>query len=351
MPSVLMVDLGKVWGGQEIYTGTLAEALMRRGWNVSSVSSQIKHNKYFPKIVPISNSYLSFRATADAISHMQRDYNIIHFNGIRAIYLSNFCRKEVPFIGTKHLPYFSEDPSFSPKKYLAFALSPFVYHKLDWLISISEKTLSELPMAVRERSSVVLNGVVDQLDREIELDEEEIVKICFVGRFVEHKGVIRLLEAMQILKDRMVGDFKLVMAGEGPLEQTARNFVKTTGLESIVEFKGFLEDPKVIYRNSHICVLPSLHEGLPLSLLEALSAGCALVGHQVSGVADVIINEYNGVLSGISSEDLATRLSKLISDRELLATIRRNARVDYEERWRVDRMVDETENLYHKLLT
>jgi glycosyltransferase involved in cell wall biosynthesis len=286
--------------------------------------------------------------TARMLRQLTRQ-DVYHFNGIRAIYLSAAMPRLGPSIGTKHLPYASEQGE-TLKTRLARMASRWVFHRLDWLISISDTTLQELPPEVRRRSSVVLNGVVDHgAHLETTGDNSEFT-VCFVGRFVEHKGLMRLLGAVRILV-RQGRAPRLLLAGGGPLEVPARAFVEQHGLGHRVEFLGYVQDPGTVFRRSHACVLPSLHEGLPLSLLEAMSARCALVGHPIPGVRDVLRADANGVFADVSPESLASVLAALDDDRARLGRLRRTSRADYEHSWRVERMVDETEAIYRRVIS
>jgi glycosyltransferase involved in cell wall biosynthesis len=253
-----------------------------------------------------------------------------------------------PSVGTKHLPYESEE-GITLRSSLAGLGAVAAFHNLDWLVSISNKTLQELPARVRRRSSVVLNGVADLGEGHSTVADDAEYTVCFVGRFVEHKGPMRLLEALELLhRERRAP--RLLLAGGGPLEPQARAFVERHDLGGRVDFLGYVDQPGEVFRRSHVCVLPSLHEGLPLSLLEAMSARCALVGHDIPGVRDVLRPEANGVFADVSAPALAAVLGALGVDRARLGSLRRTARADYERSWRLERMVDETEAIYRRVI-
>ncbi len=349
MSRLLIVDMGAAWGGQEIYSKSLTLHLLQRGWQVTQLSPHPRHIIDGCHHIPISIRYADFIRTAKLVSSLQAQNDVVHFNGIRAIYLSNLCRKSCAFVGTKHLPYATAGES-DFRSNLAALASLGVFHNLDRVISISEATFEELPACVQRRSSVVLNGVEDFGEGHEYLSSSDILSLCFVGRFVEHKGIMRLLEAAYLLKEGGT-QFHLLLAGGGPLERQARDYVASHNLGDVVSFLGFVEQPGDVFRKSHVCILPSLHEGLPLSLLEALSANCALVGHDIPGVADVIVSEYNGLFAPISAEGLAFALKRFADSTDFLDRIRRQARAAYEKNWRVERMVDETEAVYRQALS
>lgn len=349
MKKLLLIDFGAVWGGQEIYSRSIAQVLVERGWCVTSVSMHERHAVDGVRFLPVSIGYKDFVGNKRLIEDMLPSYDVVHFNGIRAIYLAAILKHSKPFVGTKHLPYSSLE-QVTVRSWLARLGSHVVFHNLDRLISISEKTLVELPLDVQRRSSVVLNGVSDMGGALAVLPNEAELTVCFVGRFVEHKGLMRLLAAVALLRQQQVS-VKVLLAGGGPLEQTAREFVASNHLLEAVEFLGYVESPADVFQRAHVCALPSLHEGLPLSLLEALSAHCALLGHDIPGVRDVINDGVNGLIAAISAESIADKLRTLAQNRSLLGKLRQNAREDYEKNWRLDRMVDETVEIYNRAVS
>jgi len=344
MDRLLLIDLGVAWGGQEIYSRSLASILPHRGWKVTCLSPHDRHAIEGVTHENVRENYPHFGSLIHKVNRLVRDHDVVHFNGIRAIYLSLFIAKKTAFVGTKHLPYNTlENPTL--KSRMAKLSRFFVFEKLDWLISISDQTRHELPSYVQRRSSVILNGVTDVGLSDIKSIDRSVLTVCFVGRFVKHKGVMRLLEAVNITHCRGVS-IKLILAGDGPLMNEARQYVLSHNLSNAVEFLGYVDSPGDVFKISDICCLPSLHEGLPLSLLEAMSAGCALLGHDIPGVRDVIRHGENGILSDLSPDSIASSLIALASGRAHLARLQSKARQDYERNWRLDRMVDETEAVY-----
>lgn len=345
---LLLVDLGAVWGGQEIYSRSIARAMVDRGWAVTSMSPHDRHAAGNIEFHRCSYSYSDFMETSKTVSSMAKKHDIVHFNGIRAIYLSAIMKRSKPFVGTKHSPYLSTEER-STKSRFAHAFGNLAFRNLDRLVSVSNKIQSELPSHIQKKSEVVLNGVEDTGENSTTVADSAPLTLCFVGRFVEAKGVWRLLEAVDIAHRGGV-KIHLLLAGGGELESDLRAYVERRGLSDVVSFLGYVERPGEVFRRSHICVLPSLHEGLPLSLLEAMSARCALLGHNVPGVRDVIQHEINGLIADVPAEQLAYELKRIDADRPLLSRLRANSREHYENRWRLDRMVDETEAIYRRLI-
>jgi len=174
--------------------------------------------------------------------------------------------------------------------------------------------------------------------------DDKIITVCYVGRLTEGKGLETLIRAAAEIR-KSTEAFKVLIAGDGELLPILLREVSANGLEHDVTFAGRLDDVAPCYRQSHIFVLPSDSEGMPLSLLEAMACGLAVVASNVGGVPDAVDPEGNGLTTpegfimcdkGIlvhpgSSSELAAALKKLIEDGPLRTRIGRNARAYIEK--------------------
>ncbi|MEK7329608.1 MAG: glycosyltransferase family 4 protein [Candidatus Eisenbacteria bacterium] len=118
--------------------------------------------------------------------------------------------------------------------------------------------------------------------------------VC-AARLEEQKGHAVLLDALALLKARGL-DFIVVLAGEGSLRADLERRAAAAGVAERVRFAGQVETVGPLLLAADACVLPSLWEGLPLSLLEALARGRPTVASQVGGVPEVIEDGVTGRL-------------------------------------------------------
>lgn len=116
-----------------------------------------------------------------------------------------------------------------------------------------------------------------------------------VGRLEEQKGHAYLLDALPPILEE-VPDTTVLLAGEGRLRQSLEKQARDLGLADRVRFLGLRRDVPLVYRALDVFVLPSLWEGLPLALLEAMGAGLPVVATRVGGVKTVIQDGVNGRL-------------------------------------------------------
>jgi glycosyltransferase involved in cell wall biosynthesis len=124
----------------------------------------------------------------------------------------------------------------------------------------------------------------------------------FIGRIVEKKGVPYLLEALSTASD--LGDYQLVIAGDGPLLDETRTAVTALGLDDRVVFTGFIsgDEKDAYFRAADVMVVPSIissdgdAEGLPVALLEGLAYGLPCIATNESGADDIITDGVDGHL-------------------------------------------------------
>jgi glycosyltransferase involved in cell wall biosynthesis len=156
-----------------------------------------------------------------------------------------------------------------------------------------------------------------RLDKTENKSENKI--IIFVGRVVKQKDPITLLKAVKILLTKRT-DFKLIVVGDGDELPLCRQFCVENGLTKHVSFLGALPRSQLLqeFAKADILVLPSIDEGLPVVIMEALALGVPVVTTGVGGIPEVIKDGFNGVIvPPRSSQALAEAINSLLDDREL----------------------------------
>jgi glycosyltransferase involved in cell wall biosynthesis len=200
------------------------------------------------------------------------------------------------------------------------------------------------------RASVIPNGVdtmrfrfnaQNRFDLRSRLGvKENEVLLGTVGSYYPVKGHRFLIDAMQklVVFDRSL---KLVMAGQGPLEEELRQQVNEKGLEANVQIVGYVEEIPGFLSALDIFVMPSLSEGQPLSLLEAAANGRCVVATNVGGIPEVVVNRENGVLVPPGDVDaLADALASLLGDPVMRQRLSDNAVKTVEKNWAIQRTAD-----------
>jgi len=154
---------------------------------------------------------------------------------------------------------------------------------------------------------------------------EESPIILFVGRLIRWKGVETLIQAMPFIHTK-ISSARLVIIGDGPERTHLEQTVRDKQLHTIIKFTGKVDDKTRTdyYYEASVFVLPSqqqngmVMEGLGVVLLEAMAAGCPVIGSNVGGIPDIIIDGENGFLvPERDPEALAEKIVSLLSDQEL----------------------------------
>ncbi len=205
----------------------------------------------------------------------------------------------------------------------------------DFTIAVSDDVRSTMPERHRNRIEVILHGVdlaqirsfADQraaIREELNFGDDEIV-ICIVANFRREKAYEVLIEsAVSALakSDKL----RFVAVGQGPLEAEMRQLVRDKGISERFSILGYREDPAAVIAASDIFTLSSRHEGLPVSIMEALALAKPVVATDVGGIPQAITNGESGVLVPADSPQLlAAAYLNLATDPKLRATMARAA--------------------------
>ena len=146
--------------------------------------------------------------------------------------------------------------------------------------------------------------------------------------------------------------WRLKIAGEGTEEGMLHlsNLCKKYHVEDHVDFLGFCSDMQRLYRESEIFCLSSRSEGLPMSLLEAMSQGCAPVATDFKGrVRDILAGEETGIVCNPQDvQSLAEGLWKMMNDDEYRKTAQQNA-LDRSHLYSLDYVMSLWEKMFHKM--
>ncbi len=179
---------------------------------------------------------------------------------------------------------------------------------------------------------VIPNGVALPPRRIFAASSDSAINVLFLGEIGERKGIFDLLRAFKQAR-RLCPALRLFVGGKGEL-QKARDLVRELDLVDTVEFCGWVvgETKQELLRRADIYVLPSYNEGLPMSLLEAMSWSVPVISTTVGGIPELVSNGRHGFL--INAGDIAgmaTMLAKLGNDPQLRRSMGEQARARVEQ--------------------
>jgi glycosyltransferase involved in cell wall biosynthesis len=232
------------------------------------------------------------------------------------------------------------------------AVSPEVRDDLVGLgVAPAEKfTVIRLGIELRERVGASRDAAVREEARRLMGVPPERFVVGWIGRMTGVKRTDDVLLAVRGLRERGV-DACLCMVGDGPDREAVEQRAHDLDIVRNCLFLGYQDDVAPFYAAFDALVLPSANEGTPVSAIEALAAGRPVVATRVGGVPDVVRDGVDGFLvepGGV--EQAADRLADLAADPDLRRRLGESGRDHVLERYSVERLLDDVDSLYRRLL-
>jgi len=221
----------------------------------------------------------------------------------------------------------------------------------DAVLVLSESKGRELREVLGGVESEIMPNPSPPVVASVEGQDKSGGTVFFAGWIEEHKGVFDLLEAFAAVTER-VPEARLVVAGKGQIKAAAAR-AAALGIGKHVTFPGWLGGEALAraYAEAAVFCLPSYVEGLPMSILEAMSYGTAVVASRVGGIPDVISDGLNGLLVEPGQVGaLADALVGVLQDgrrrEELGCAAKRTVAADYS----LEAVSEQLGRLYERLL-
>jgi glycosyltransferase involved in cell wall biosynthesis len=372
-------------GGPALHVAYLTEGLAARGYDTTLVAGSLAHGEQ-------SMAYVARQRGARIVTlpHLAREVSPL--NDLLAVrHLAKLIRAERPQILHTHtakagavgrvaalLAGDARPPIvvhtfhghvlrgyFNPAATLMFrTLERWLASVTTRLIAVSPEVrddLVRLGVAPREKFTVIRLGI--ELDERVGADEEarretrrrmgiapDAFVVGWVGRMTAVKRTDDVLLAFKGVLDRDV-DAWLCLIGDGPDRPRLERRAHDLGIVRRCLFVGYQDDVAPYYEAIDALLLPSVNEGTPVSVIEALAAERPAVATRVGGVPDVVRDGVDGYLVDVGDADtLAERLVELAGDPLKRDAMGREGRKRVLERYAVDRLVDDVDVLYRELL-
>ncbi|WP_288729891.1 glycosyltransferase family 4 protein [uncultured Fusobacterium sp.] len=162
--------------------------------------------------------------------------------------------------------------------------------------------------------------------------------LCSIGELTARKNHKIILQALFKLNNKNI---HYMIIGQGRLKQALYDLVKKLKLESQVHFLGYRTDIKELLSISDLYVFPSIQEGLPVALMEAMATGLPIIASNIRGNRDLIQNGRNGFLVENKIEEYSLKIVELMENPQLRKKISEQAKKDsvQYDRKRIERMM------------
>lgn len=308
MKQVLMVNLGRQYGGAERYIENVLKLMGDEycfhifARENSSFYTRCQANG-FKNIVPISlRPIFVCDSVIKALKYIRKyDIDIIHTHGINSevfAYLLRLLlgRKKISFISTVHgiaeMDRINE-PVF--KRRIFSQIQIFVLRHFDTVIAVSESIKEDLIGKGLDSNIIpVIYHFVDCNNMERKYSHHDPLKICCVGRLEKVKNIELLIDAIANMTD--YDSLRCDIYGEGSLRESLQIKIDELGMTNIISLKGFENDVNRIYNSHDVLVQTSFYESFGLTVIEAMKCGLLVVCSKVGGMAEIVNNGINGLL-------------------------------------------------------
>lgn len=208
-------------------------------------------------------------------------------------------------------------------KYVYMVLAPVIrkiWKEADNLIANSDGLKQRaLGFEDKYKIDIIENGVDNQFFVPVQKEKREEVRILFVSRLIEGKGlqfiIPHLKEIQERVQDISEKKIRLMIVGDGPYRRELEQLVHETGTEAFVSFEGRKDKQQVrqYYQEADMFILPSLSEGMPNVVLEAMASGLPILMTPCEGSKELISN--NGIITSL--EQFTDNIIKLCTDEKL----------------------------------
>ncbi|WP_270834192.1 glycosyltransferase [Aeromonas sp. QDB07] len=248
------------------------------------------------------------------------EYEYILGNNVFRYYLPPPLFKCSKIIEIQHLRYEEE---FEDNNSLQLLIRNYLYKYLHKVIVLTE----------RDTNLFNKNGVKNTVTIPNFISNPSIVNrnpqkiVLSVGRLTSQKNHFSLLNiwagVCATVTDK---EWKLHIAGDGPLRHELIERAKTLGISESVIFHGNVDNIESLYANAYVVVSTSLYEGFPLTFLEAINFGIPIVTYNFySGANELVRHNYNGIVTDVGDElDFCKKIISLLNNSDLAEEMSKN---------------------------
>lgn len=360
MKKILYIITKGTWGGAQTYVSNLIHDQVKRKNEIYLVTGSTgKLTTDVQKILPAENIYIVnslenkigvnlLNATHNVRKIIKKiNPDIIHLNSTVAGLVGRLANIGInnKIIYTVHGSSFT--PGLSKKRIVAgMFLEKVLLPLTDDIIFVSN---FDFNLWVKKgiinknfsKGHVIYNGVFDR-KRVVSNNNKNKFIITMAARFSSQKYQELLIKAVKKVNNP---NLHVIFLGNGDsyLMQCKR-LVKANDLENNIQFLGNVDDVIPYYEQSDVVALISHYEGLPISLIEALSLGLPLIASNVGGVSELF--ENNGFCISNDVDILKNAIIQMMNNKNELKTLGRNSRKLFEKKYTELKMLNETNNLY-----
>lgn len=362
---IAICTVGELFGGVERHVLGIMSGLVAQGVRIllvlfhdGELAAQARGQGIEPII--LSNNNRTLLATSQHLAQIlnQRDIRIVHTHGYKAMVFCSVARlwHRFALVKTEHgLPEPMTGGLIRALRNRFYYFSDSVATRIahTTVCYVTDDLRSHYRQAHSGLPTIVIPNGVTNMDRCQFSCPSEMrngwFNVVMIGRLEIVKGPHLAIEA--IASERMPQDIRLHIIGVGPCETELRTLAEARGITNRVHILGFRRNVFDYLAHCNVLLMPSQHEGLPYTLLEAMALGIPIVAARVGGLAEVIQDGSTGLLVPPQDSAALTRaILRLYEDPALRSRLGEQARLLQQTRYSLQAMTERYLAIYRKVV-
>ncbi|MEQ4679660.1 glycosyltransferase family 4 protein [Providencia rettgeri] len=363
MKIVYIITKADEIGGAQIHVRDLSIAMTHLNNQVTvivgeigALTEQLKDNginfivepKLIRDISPLNDIICTMKLRS-TLKQLSPDIVSLHSSKAGIIGRSALIGTKIPCIFTAHGWAFADGISNQRKKLYIFIERLFskFCNKIITVSHQDKKLAVKYKVAPKEKQIVIHNGMPDKtIDFPKNNALNKTVNIICVARFSEQKDHISLLKSLKKIASL---NWTLTLVGKGPLETKVKKLAEQLNINHKINFLGERHDVSKLLSTSDLFILPSNWEGLPRSIIEAMSFSLPIIASDVGGVNEMVSSSNGFLIPRGDIEKMSTALKILIENHDIRVQMGNSSREIYCNSFNFQQMLDKTYNLYHQI--
>jgi glycosyltransferase involved in cell wall biosynthesis len=323
-----------------------------------SIGEEIENSGFHLITLQRNSKKWDFRIVRDILRIIrEKEIQLIHTH----LYHANMYGRiaaiiaQIPVVSSEHNAH-------SLRKPARRVINRLLARKTNRMIAVSQMVKDHILLRDKiapAKVEVIYNGIdisrfTSSLTKIAAREKIGVPENCFligtVGRLSEEKGHIYLINAVRRAKD-IVPDLRLIIVGSGPQEFHLKKVVSDHNLGQNILFTGFRRDVPDIMKAMDVFAFPSLREGFPVALLEAMASCLPVVVTPVGGITEIITDRINGLLvQPCNEESLAQSIITLYQKPDLRKNLAFKARETVVKNFNAVTMTRNLDSVYRSVL-
>lgn len=361
---LLVSHIGKPWGGISTLFETILQSELKNKFDLTFFESSISQKKSSTGDLRIQSILHSLKSIfLFSFTLIKQKSKIVHIatahkgsfvkHGVMVI-ISKICARKV--ILAPHCSISALLPNNSPKIWRNWV--KFITNQSDYLLVLSKEWF-KFPNLISPNNLIYLPNAINTREylsiERINSKSSNSVNIVYLGHLSKEKGLLDMIEAIAILTQDKNLIFSVDLVGDSIDHQEFEEIIQQINVKKITNNINLWEAEfghKKLERLkiADIFVLPSHHEGMPMTIIEAMSAGLPIVATSVGGIPDIVVNGKNGFLVPPNSpEKLSEAIKVLIQTPSLRFQMGRDNREKAKLSFDIENYIEKLGEVYKSL--